>query len=338
MNELPHKITRICWNSNHWNTPSGALGKSKSLDAFENQAGFGFEEWNFDLSKVIDGYIYAYVPAAGADRAHAAQLSSPFHLSFYSIQNHKSPQRYWIGTVYNVEYVSPTQSKHIYLHYQHKGWLKERFQQLKHLGIDYQAYQDDFPHCFFNIRYKVKDINLLKEPIAFSHNDPAIKSNYYNFLNFSQLPKSVTPSHDFTPQKEYVERESYSIEAAHFKKLHAIVHNQLAQQLKKECPQDTIVSEFMLPNYTRVDLYRISPNSKITLYEIKIARNLRDVLRQAIGQLLEYQFHLRQPIHALVIVSIFDLNAAHHHQEHEFLTFLQQQLNLSIQYQMIELQ
>ena len=89
MNNIPHKVTRVCWNSNHWNAPSGLTGKSKSTNSFENQTGFGFEEWNFDFSKVIDGYLYGYVPAAGADRIHKVKVHPMFNLSFYTIHNDK---------------------------------------------------------------------------------------------------------------------------------------------------------------------------------------------------------------------------------------------------------
>lgn len=39
------KVARLCWNTNEWRRPSGRKGKSKSNDAYENEMGFGHEEW-----------------------------------------------------------------------------------------------------------------------------------------------------------------------------------------------------------------------------------------------------------------------------------------------------
>ncbi len=56
------KIARLCWNTNEWRRPSGRKGKSKSNDAYENEMGFGHEEWLLDDSKIMpDGYHYGFL-------------------------------------------------------------------------------------------------------------------------------------------------------------------------------------------------------------------------------------------------------------------------------------
>ena len=39
------KIARICWNTKDWKLPSGTEGKSREKYAYENNVGFGHEEW-----------------------------------------------------------------------------------------------------------------------------------------------------------------------------------------------------------------------------------------------------------------------------------------------------
>lgn len=338
MNNIPHKVTRVCWNSNHWNAPSGLTGKSKSTNSFENQTGFGFEEWNFDFSKVIDGYLYGYVPAAGADRIHKVKVHPMFNLSFYTIHNDKQTnQRYWIGTIYNVEFVSAEKSIEIYEIYKKNKWLQERLNQLKQLDINYQNYVDLFPKNFFNIRYKLKDMQLLENPIPFEHTDPAVSSNYYNFLNFILLPKTTVLNTKPSTQTEHFYRNGYTIEASNFYKLHSIVHNKLIEELNIEFPNSQIQSEFLLENRTRIDIKVHTNTQQHIFYEIKIARNLRDVLRQSLGQLLEYAFTFgKQNIQKLVIVSTFDIKESQYAQERTFLIFLQEQFQIPICYKYIE--
>lgn len=339
----PHKITRICWNTNNWIKPSGATGKSKDIKSFEDTDGFGFEEWIFDFTKIIDGYIYGYVPAAGADRTRPTSIHGLFDLSFYTIENTSSKnQRWWIGTILDVEAISREQSQIIYETYKKNDWLKERFDQLKQLKINYKNYLDSFPTNFFNIRFRLKNIQLLDTPIQFNHKDPAVGSNYYNFLDFKKLPQPVVASStiiDNQHQSEFFVRKAYTIEANSFNKLHSILHNQLLQHLQSHNNNDCeIYSEFCLENNTRIDINLKKKSGQYIVYEIKIARNLREVLRQALGQLLEYAFRLKyEKIEQLVIVSIFDINDPQYDQERVFLTFLNDSLKIPIVYQYIEI-
>ena len=62
---LTDKIARICWNKNNWIYPSGREGKSINKNSYEYKHGFGHEEWNFDIRKNIDGYVYGYLQQFG---------------------------------------------------------------------------------------------------------------------------------------------------------------------------------------------------------------------------------------------------------------------------------
>ncbi|QQN89276.1 hypothetical protein O4M77_06410 [Acinetobacter sp. YWS30-1] len=342
MKKLPHKVARICWNSNHWTAPSGITGKSKDINSFENIYGFGFEEWNFDLSKVIDGYIYGYIPAASAGRI-SNTIDPIFTLSLYTIENQKKyNQRWWIGTINQVELVNTSKSKEIYAIYEKNGWINERFDQLKNLGIDYFQLLDIYAEQFFNIRYKLKDVNLLEEPLSFDHKNPAVTSNYYNFLNFTTLPNDIENNildANNPNQKENFYRKTYTIEAANFQKIHSIVHNLLIKDLKLNFKKDQIFSEYFLNNNTRVDIAIQDESKSFILYEIKIARNLRDAIRQSIGQLLEYSFTLQyQNVKEMNIVSIFDVNDPVHINEKRFLKSLEKYLKIPISYHYVKIE
>jgi hypothetical protein len=49
-------FTRITYNNNNWVSPSGTEGKSNNMSLFEAQSHFGFEEWTFDLTKIVEWF------------------------------------------------------------------------------------------------------------------------------------------------------------------------------------------------------------------------------------------------------------------------------------------
>ena len=54
-------ITRLTWNSNNWNLPSGFSNKSVKNENYETDSGFGWEEWLFNSNYVLDGYQYGFI-------------------------------------------------------------------------------------------------------------------------------------------------------------------------------------------------------------------------------------------------------------------------------------
>jgi hypothetical protein len=52
--------TRLTFNSNNWKKPPGKYGKSNNPNSFEGKYQFGFEEWLFNESTLINGEICLY--------------------------------------------------------------------------------------------------------------------------------------------------------------------------------------------------------------------------------------------------------------------------------------
>jgi hypothetical protein len=59
---MEERLLRIAWNKNNWEFPSGHKwskeNQGKKNIAYENQYGFGGEEWLFNLRYNIKGYQY----------------------------------------------------------------------------------------------------------------------------------------------------------------------------------------------------------------------------------------------------------------------------------------
>ncbi|PYB87199.1 hypothetical protein DMX01_18005 [Pseudomonas fulva] len=104
----------------------------------------------------------------------------------------------------------------------------------------------------------------------------------------------------------------------------------LHERLLEEFPEDSISFE---ENF--VDVTVTTPTQKI-LYEVKSDYSTRRVLRQAIGQLLEYAYYWDQPDMnqvRLVAVGRTELST----EDERYLRYLKNQLKLPLEYRQIKL-
>ena len=94
------KITRICWNTENWERPSGPEGKSKAEGSFEQKYHFGHEEWLFDERMILsDGYLYGYLQALLRPDCHKGKT---YDIHLFSI-NSDTQDRLYVGCLRNAE-------------------------------------------------------------------------------------------------------------------------------------------------------------------------------------------------------------------------------------------
>jgi len=177
---IEDKIARICWNVEGWTKPSGPQGKSKNKKAYEHLFVFGHEEWLLDMTKLIDGWHYAYLQPIGLHREK--YIGHTLNISLYSIDG-ETKQRWWVGRILDVEVISQEESRKAYLAYKENRWLSEMEQQLASVKADTEEFKKISPDSFAVIRYRPKNLQLLDIPQEFSASDPAISASYYVLLN-----------------------------------------------------------------------------------------------------------------------------------------------------------
>ena len=303
---MDHKIARLCWNSKRWQLPTGLSGKSRDKDAYERTFGFGHEEWLFDTSKVVGGYIHGYVRAVANSREK--YLSERFDLSLYSI-NGETKQRWWVGTIRNVAVVGATESAEVYAYYKENGWLDQMRMQIRDCGADLSAFdQYVTPEIFSVIKFTIDDIEIFDEPVEFDYRDPAVRSDHYILQNFVQLPRSPSFKKDFVfraghqpPSKK--KKMTYQEHERLVNDFHVDVQNTLFRILSAKHGKKNVGTEQHTGEGSRIDLV-VKDGSMFTLYEIKIGPSLRSCVREAIGQLLEYRHAIGpEMVSKLVIVS-----------------------------------
>lgn len=301
------KIARICWNSEGWQRPSGADGKSNNPDAYESQNGFGHEEWLLDTSKLIDGYHYAFVQAIGSHRDK--YLGDTYDVSFYSI-NSDTKQRWWLGKIRNVRVVGALESKRVFDIYKTNGWHDEMIRQLERVGANVEAFKSfSTPETFAVMKFKTDDMELLDEPLEFSHDDPAVTSDYYNLKNKEREPElgklgdfTFVPGHNAKKGKGEG-CSTYKKQSEDLDLFHNRIQTALFEYLKSIHGEANIGTEIPSGRRTLVDAV-VQHGKQYTFYEIKTSQSVRQCIRDALGQLLEYAyFGSPVSIKELIVVS-----------------------------------
>lgn len=289
------KIARICWNSNYWETPSGRKGKSSDKDSYEYQEGYGHEEWNFNSDRVVDGWVYGFLQQFNTKSA--MHVGHTYNISFYSIEkiNTAKNKRWWLGKINDVEAISAETSKKVYKTYEKNGWLAAMEADLKKQNLDTKKLRETPKDIFFNMRYKISNMELLDEPLEFEKSDPAVPSFYYKLLPKTDNPLLNTEeSHSFTFKPGHNPgKHDTIVTATGGKKEKTLFHNEVQTKifelLKKQYGKDNVGTENELGYQTKVDIV-VRNKKEFTFYEIKTTSTAKSAIREALGQILEYVY------------------------------------------------
>lgn len=331
------RVSRICWNEHNWERPSGTEGKSTNPNSYEKKNGYGHEEWLFDKTKLIDGYCYGYLRSIVSYRNKYLEQKI-FDLYLYSI-NENTKVRYWLGKIKKAEIIDRQESIRVFSIYKANGWYDEMIQQLKAVGANVDAFKQAGKDSFAVIKYKPDDLDLLDTPVPFEHTDKAVSSNYYNLLKFVKEPKSVIEYNAGFVFKKGNNNKSttskVSIRKQEFEK--NLIHNQIQDQiyniLCKEHGKENVGTENQLGTRGQIDIV-VKLEKGYVFYEIKTSNNIRECIRDAIGQLLEYaHYDNEENIAELVIITPNKLTDS----AKKYLLKLRQKYNIPITYKYFDL-
>ena len=103
--------TRLTFNNNSWQLPSGQYGKSKNINTHESGYGFGFEEWLFSENNVLldkDGKKYHYGYLEGINKNYKIG-DKDNSLTLFTINN-STRQRFIVGVINEWKSISPEES------------------------------------------------------------------------------------------------------------------------------------------------------------------------------------------------------------------------------------
>lgn len=327
------KITRLTFNSNGWVSPSGKERKSNVSGLHEADYGFGHEEWLFDFSKKIKGFKYGFIE--GFRTKNNKHGGSTYNLQLFTIDRVEK-EKYWVGTIKNCYVLTEDEQIDTADQFSKKGWLKEKEQQLREMGL-WQANTRKSLRTFApNVKFMEEDVNIFSTPIPVKHNrfiDNRDRYLLYDWDKNAEIPEKDDLPFSFNPsgpnQDKKVQRVVNSnFQSKEIKQLHRKIATALYQTLLQSTKKENIGCDLPNTDGTFIDMVR-KEGQEYILYEIKTYTQLRKNIREAIGQLLEYAYWTRnKKIKEIVIVSEKTIDK----KAKEYIDFLRSQFNMPIFY------
>ncbi len=309
--KIEERISRICWNTNNWSKPSGKVGKSTMKSSFEYENSFGYEEWLLDITKIIDGYHYAFIEPINKFRPK--YIGKTFNINLISFDS-DSKLIWRIGRIKNVIAIDFALSERILKHYKSKNWFKEMKMQLLDVNAKAETLESTEDKDFFNIKFKLEDMDLFESPISFLQEKSGIKSLYYNLLHIPEGFVDITSSKFEFKGKSSKNEEPYNRDYSKFKskinRLHNSIQNKIINILQKQYGETNVVLENHTGRGTYIDVcVKLSNNVfNYIFFEIKTNNILKQTIREALAQLLEYSLWQKELVKAkLVIITILPI-------------------------------
>lgn len=145
--------------------------------------------------------------------------------------------------------------------------------------------------------------------------------------NDSPLGFSFNPSEHRLPHE-------YSFDATERRVLvkvnHSKIQEKLVEELKTEFGDGNVSVEQKI-GYNEIDVV-VKDGDDFIFYEVKVASSLKIAIREALGQLMEYSYYRATKLaKKLVIVSNYELDE----RNEMYLTYLQKEFNLPIEYKQV---
>ena len=278
------KIARICWNSNGWKRPSGSVGKSRLAGTYENEVGFGHEEWLLDDSKILpDGYHYAFLEPMNV--ASGKHIGAVYDIHLFAITPRK--QRVYIGCLHNCVGVSRQESKQVYAYYKKQGWIKEMREDIIYAG---GKVKDMTPEWMFNVKFKFSEaeINYPNPPIL----KAGTLASRYNLMD-KKVDFEFELDEDNNVQvldTSDIYRVTQSGEIV-IDPMHKKIQNAIAQLLKDDYVHLYLEDPLNGGQGQKIDMKGLLKNSdEWHYYEIK-TDSAKQSIREALGQILEYDHY-----------------------------------------------
>lgn len=205
---MNYYFQRIAANENYWEKPSKGryIASQPQGSNYIKENGFGYEDWNFNTSLLIGGYIYGYI-YHNPPKKNKKQL---FNIAFATYEN---SQWLLVGFYLNAELVDyPPISEKV---------LSQKLKDLRQLGDDLtpelQSLKDDdlldvlrIGSENFNWKVSPSDVLRLKQPIPLPQDDAFI----FNLKRFVKASTMTSGSFDvlFEYAKEQINFQSSSNE------------------------------------------------------------------------------------------------------------------------------
>jgi hypothetical protein len=285
------KLTRISYNSAGWRKPTGDAQKSEKAGkdpTYNRQHGFGHEDWLFRSEWLIDGWRYAFIQGVNKSHAKLVKAGQPFDLTLFTIQPDK--KRRYVATIRAVECLDDQQAEDALKEFKQRGWHDTMQEEIRAVGGNSTALgAAKWAKHVLNVRFRLENVTPYPANTFATAGDRVLDLTRYQLVDFTgsgspsgAAKRSPAGSANLPAAKPFKRTGSPAVECT---PEHARMQAKLMQELRTEYPNWKVVRE-----QDFIDV-RVETATELLLFEIKSDLEPRAVIRQALGQILEYAFH-----------------------------------------------
>ena len=294
MNQTSKYVTRLAYNSTGWQRPTQDVRAKESGKSFRNENGFGHEDWLFRNEWIIDGWRYGFVQGVNDSRKKLLKLAAPFDLRLFTMFG-KDDRRY-VAEIREAECLSDDQAKDAVAEFKRRGWFRDMRQEIKDAGGNVDALDSQqWAPFIINVRFRIENQNRFAPSIPVAADDPISSIKRYTLCSLANLDNKKARSLGAKKSSATDGSATDPSTAAHSRFIkqrllnvtpeHAHMQKLLMHQLRIQFPDAKIRRETEC-----VDVVMLR-KSETVLFEIKSDLNPLSVVRQALGQIMEYAFH-----------------------------------------------
>jgi len=328
------KVTRISFNSADWTRPTGEAAKQEAEDTYNAVNRFGHEDWLFRHEWALDGWRYAFLQGVNKSHGKLVRDRAPFDVTLFTV--HPDKRRSYVAHISEMECLSDEQADAALAAFKVQGWVDVMIDEVAAIGGNTGALGNpQWARHMLNVRFRLDRVRRLRLPVE--RDDPVMRLHRYMLYDASAVGDgSWLPP---TRRGGRVGQQEAPTQAPYVRKAmgpvactpeHARMQAILLQELRAEHPHAEVICEEDF-----VDVLVRSGDGDV-LYEIKTDLSPKTMLRQAIGQLLEYGHHGEGRTHQqlrFVAVGRNPLSA----QDEAYLAMLKAKYGLPIEYRFVRL-
>jgi len=317
-------LARLCWNTHGWVSPSGDAAKTESRNTYATTMGFGHEEWLFNFNWLMDGWKYSFLQPV--NRSIRQVRGEVIDVRLFS---RDSPGSWsYVGEIKACEVLTHEQAQLAREEFRARGWLGEMEGHVRSLGGDIRGLQQDDPCNLFNIRFRRQNAELYDPPVPADSSDAIRRITRYLLV---PLDRQADVTREWATRVASVRDRPTgkvhrkAVSAGVMELVHNRMQGDLAERLRAKYGDDAVLVEEGF-----VDI-KLRDGKRLVFLEIKSdCRPLR-ALREALGQLLEYEFYARthgEMATELLVVAPGELSR----REREYVEHLRERWSLPIRY------
>jgi hypothetical protein len=183
-----HYLARLSHNSANWERPTREAQAHEAEGTYNEENGFGHEDWLFRDEWEIDGWRYAFIQGVNKSFDRLNAVGKAFDLTLFSIDQEK--RRRYVAQIRDVECLQPVQAEAALDIFRREGWFETMKQEVTNIGGKVSAMESDKrAKHILNVRFRLKDVRMFPDGNFAAANDPILKRNRYTLSEMPQLPR-----------------------------------------------------------------------------------------------------------------------------------------------------